>query len=457
MAYEDNISDPESVHSVEKAEEEQSCAVSGRMKCHVKSRCADQPDEGFCCTCHDGYYGNGYNCLKNDAPLRVTGSAKGTVNGIELDSQFQSYIILVDGRSYSALSPLPARIGHLFQLVPELGEPIGWLFAKAADGRQNGYQLTGGVFNQTTRIQFESGDALQITYQFKGLNVWDQLTVDIEMNGDIPEVSVSGKVKVEDSVDTYVLQDNNLLTLSTRRTLKTPEPLAYSLTAEIRFDSCPYKRLELVNNQLMMRVFKVSVSYEERDQALRVNMLNKVGDFAEGVNPCNEGAICGENSVCVPALSSEIGYECQCKHGFTLGGIRDGISYCVDINECASLSDNICDANAECINVAGGYACACHPGFTGNGYQCESEEREREEEDYRPRERQPPSPPPHSDPTTTMQPSEEEVEERDDCTDDSCNYVPPEQAPGNIIFHNETSQENLTNSNFVFRTCRACL
>lgn len=410
LGYEDNIADPESTHT-HVSEMEESCAVSGRMKCHVKSSCSDQPGRGFCCSCQDGFYGNGFNCLRNDAPLRVTGSATGSVNGVEVNAQFQSYVILVDGRSYSAISPLPSDIGHLFQVVPNLGESIGWLFAKVADGRSNGYQITGGLFNQTTVIRFNTGETLQIDYKFKGLNVWDQLTVDINIQGQIPEVPQGAKISVHDTLNTYTMPDRDVLSLTNERKLEVADTgidSSFTITQEIRFESCPYKPLQLIGNVLMERVFKTSVSYEPRDQALRVNMLNKVGDFTEGVNPCNEGAICGENSVCIPSPSSEIGYECQCRNGYTLGGVRSGVSYCVDIDECASAGDNICDVNAECINVAGGYACVCRSGFTGNGYQCTAEQDEYEQPE---------------EATTT-------VPQEDDCTDDSCNYVPPEEGPG---------------------------
>eukprot|EP00992_Anisonema_acinus_P015613 TRINITY_DN9814_c0_g1_i1.p1 TRINITY_DN9814_c0_g1~~TRINITY_DN9814_c0_g1_i1.p1 ORF type:complete len:503 (+),score=68.05 TRINITY_DN9814_c0_g1_i1:46-1554(+) len=40
---------------------------------------------------------------------------------------------------------------------------------------------------------------------------------------------------------------------------------------------------------------------------------------------------------------------------------------CVDVDECAASP---CDANAECTNTAGGYACACLPGFSGDGFTC---------------------------------------------------------------------------------------
>lgn len=450
MGFEENIVDPEPVPSSAEVDvaKEESCAVSARMKCHVKSTCSDQPAEGFCCTCEEGYYGNGYNCLRNDAPLRVTGTATGIVNGEEVNAQFQSYVILLDGRSYSALSPLPAAIGHLFQLVPNLGESIGWLFAKTANGRQNGYQLTGGIVNRTVSIRFGTGESLQLDYQFKGLNVWDQLNVDMTIAGEIPEVVAQGvKVNVPDALNTYYLRDSNTLTLSNQRTIiasasDQPLTISYEVEEVIRFESCPYKALEIINQNLMERVFKASVSYEPRDQALRVNMLNKVGDFAEGVNPCNEGAICGENSICVAAPNEEIGYECQCLHGYTVGGIQGGISYCVDINECASPSDNICDVNAECINMAGGYACKCGYGFSGNGYQCTEEEDLREVQ--------------HATTTTTMaSPREEDPRQvDDDCTDESCNFVPPEEeGPGDILFKKLSHCKNFSETKSLTDFC----
>ena len=40
-----------------------SCSDGGSRTCSVNADCVDH-DGGFCCTCKDGYFGNGKNCLK---------------------------------------------------------------------------------------------------------------------------------------------------------------------------------------------------------------------------------------------------------------------------------------------------------------------------------------------------------------------------------------------------------
>lgn len=37
--------------------------VSSSTVCHSQAQCIDN-DQGFCCVCRDGYYGNGRTCLK---------------------------------------------------------------------------------------------------------------------------------------------------------------------------------------------------------------------------------------------------------------------------------------------------------------------------------------------------------------------------------------------------------
>ncbi|KAL9698056.1 hypothetical protein quinque_001497 [Culex quinquefasciatus] len=69
-------------------------------------------------------------------------------------------------------------------------------------------------------------------------------------------------------------------------------------------------------------------------------------------------------------LTNYESFQCNCKNGFTYVpyAANDRVN-CVEIDECSGV--NICDENAQCINEPGGYNCVCHPGFEGNGYQCE--------------------------------------------------------------------------------------
>lgn len=77
----------------------------------------------------------------------------------------------------------------------------------------------------------------------------------------------------------------------------------------------------------------------------------------------DEVAQCGESNGC--AVNGEV-IECACKPGYGPG--LNGA--CEDIDECAAPELNTCDANATCINTAGGYACVCDDGFRGDGRSC---------------------------------------------------------------------------------------
>ena len=48
------------------------------------------------------------------------------------------------------------------------------------------------------------------------------------------------------------------------------------------------------------------------------------------------------------------------------------LSLCsIDVDECVTQKDN-CNDHAACRNNDGSFSCQCHPGFTGNGIECES-------------------------------------------------------------------------------------
>lgn len=140
----DSIEEPDQVRSNEsEAFAPKSCANGGNLRCHISAVCTDTAS-GFCCKCKDTFYGNGFSCIKNDAPLRVTGKLTGSIGDAQLNAQLQSYVVLADGRSYTAISPLDADAGHKSQLLAvSIGSVIGWLFAKpiAGDNAPNGYQV----------------------------------------------------------------------------------------------------------------------------------------------------------------------------------------------------------------------------------------------------------------------------------------------------------------------------
>lgn len=66
-----------------------------------------------------------------------------------------------------------------------------------------------------TTIRYTSEDdtinELRIVQRFNGLNVWDQLAVDIEVNGNLPEIRPNAEIYFPDTSDSYVFQRENKL------------------------------------------------------------------------------------------------------------------------------------------------------------------------------------------------------------------------------------------------------
>lgn len=73
----------------------------------------------------------------------MSGSLTGKIDDSELNSQLQSYVVLSDGRSYTAVSPLNSDVGYNSQLAYTFGYAIGWLFAKpVGSDAPNGYEVS---------------------------------------------------------------------------------------------------------------------------------------------------------------------------------------------------------------------------------------------------------------------------------------------------------------------------
>jgi hypothetical protein len=84
--------------------------------------------------------------------------------------------------------------------------------------------------------------------------------------------------------------------------------------------------------------------------------------FAPQANP---GASCGPAGACPTGLVCTFAGTCEtsCGAGFVQHG--DG---CIDIDEC--MAGNDCSSDATCTNEPGTFACACKPGFAGDGRAC---------------------------------------------------------------------------------------
>ncbi|CAD7013539.1 unnamed protein product [Ceratitis capitata] len=222
--------------------------------------------------------------------------------------------IAMISQMYTAVNPVSAELGAQLRLIVPVFSAIGWLFAKPLKGALNGYHLTGGDFVHSSRIRFDTGESLLVNQTFEGLNYWDQLSVKLELFGDVPFVNGNAN---------YIWP---IMWMSTR--------------------TCPPMR-SVYRQECATESFEDCFRLLERDQALRTSVLTKIGVDAES-NACTDGtAICGENTVCVPYEDT---YRCDCRHGFAPQLQADNLEVCVDIDECL-LQTHACDENALCTNT----------------------------------------------------------------------------------------------------------
>jgi hypothetical protein len=72
---------------------------------------------------------------------------------------------------------------------------------------------------------------------------------------------------------------------------------------------------------------------------------------------------CAVDAVCTDLPF--VGFACACRPGFA----GDGVA-CVDVDECAAATDDCDDVLATCANTPGSYACTCNAGYAGDGVVC---------------------------------------------------------------------------------------
>lgn len=85
------------------------------------------------------------------APQRVNGKVSGSVSvgltAVGLDKiDLHAYIVVGDGRAYTAISEVPEPLGWALMPVAPIGGLFGWLFALKLPDSHNGFNTTGECF-----------------------------------------------------------------------------------------------------------------------------------------------------------------------------------------------------------------------------------------------------------------------------------------------------------------------
>ncbi|XP_071641916.1 nidogen isoform X3 [Temnothorax longispinosus] len=362
-----NIEDTMTMHQAA------SCRT-GATTCHSKATCIDY-EIGFCCSCKQGYFGNGKSCQPNDVPLRVIGRISGKLNNIEFPSRdLQCYVQTKDGRTYTALSRVPQEIGASFQLLGNLGGVIGWLFAKPISDTENGYELTGGLFNHTAELNFpSSGDKVTIRSNYLGLDVFGQLKMEAEITGTVPYLERDTKVDYGDYDELYTRAQSGMIRSQSERTCKLSRgsgderEINFKLDQIISYKECPYAIFDPEDDTSRLKFFRGVTAYEGTEGIIRFAVNTKITPLEEE-DPCIQGRqTCGDHSSCVVDGDS---FRCVCNAGYQYLYEEDGSAICVDVNECTA-GNHMCSPDAQCINQEGSHMCQCRAGFTGDGRVCE--------------------------------------------------------------------------------------
>uniref|UniRef100_A0A8C1XQE2 Nidogen 2a (osteonidogen) n=1 Tax=Cyprinus carpio TaxID=7962 RepID=A0A8C1XQE2_CYPCA len=342
-----------------------------QQQCSQNAHCTDY-STGFCCHCSSGFYGNGRHCLPNGAPHRVNGKVRGTVlvggTAVQLDRiNLHAYIVVGDGRAYTAISEVPEPVGWALMPMAPIGGLFGWLFALELPNSLNGFSITGAEFTRHADVTFYPGNQrLSIVQTAMGLDNQNYLNVDTHLQGSVPFIPPGATVQIEPFKDTYHYYPSLITSTSVREfTVVSAENGAETHTFQVKqnitYRDCNHgPRSELETQELRME--RIFVMYVKEERILRYAITNKIGPLGAGdpepedVNPCYSGNHdCDTTAQCVPAEGQL--FLCQCATGYRGDGRN-----CYDVDECAEGLSS-CGAHSYCMNLPGSHRCQCESGF----------------------------------------------------------------------------------------------
>ncbi|XP_049425860.1 nidogen-2 isoform X13 [Epinephelus fuscoguttatus] len=352
-------------------ENKETCARF-QQQCSQNAFCSDYAT-GFCCHCRPGFYGNGRHCLPEGAPQRVSGKVSGTVTvgstPVELNNiDLHAYIVVGDGRAYTAISEVPEPVGWALMPLAPIGELFGWLFALELPNSQAGFKITGAEFTRRAEVIFYPGNQrLSIIQTGRGLDDHNHLTVDTVINGNVPFLPPAAEVTMEPFKETYqyypsVATSTSVREFSVVSAERGSESFSFQLKQNITYRDCRHDNRAAVQETLQITMERVFVMYVKEERILRYAITNKISPVgAEGtglelVNPCYAGNHdCDTTAQCIPLEGQA--FQCQCATGYRGDGRN-----CYDIDECAEGLSS-CGAHAECMNLPGSHRCQCQSGY----------------------------------------------------------------------------------------------
>ncbi|KAL3985317.1 G2F domain family protein [Acanthocheilonema viteae] len=407
--------DLENLESIQDVEDiELSCAVASRkmQPCSLYAKCIDY-NPGYCCQCLAGYYGNGEECLKNGEPQRINGGFEGVINGKEMDrTELHTYVMVEEGRSYTALSRIPPELGRSLLLLNAIGSAMGWLFAKVLSPTSyNGFMITGGLFNRTVNVHIGDRYAVTIRQQFSGRDIYHYFKAHMFISGTLPTLAEDAEISYSDHDEEYRREGPGFLRSYSSQMVKLKEggvetQMKLSTDQQIHYKECPFREFT-EDPVVVIHVTRIHVVYDVEERIVRYasantavnrddnhqlpyidqqsqqqhysNQEHQQNEDVENQRPsctnCNQNAcesgrhLCtSSNMICIPVERS---YRCECIKGYQIEYDNDTeLGWkCIDMNEC-ERGEHKCDRNAICINLDGTFECRCADGYEGDGHLC---------------------------------------------------------------------------------------
>ncbi|XP_029569971.1 nidogen-2 isoform X4 [Salmo trutta] len=342
-----------------------------QQQCSQNADCTDY-SSGFCCHCRSGFYGNGRHCLPDGAPHRVNGKVSGTVTvgstPVDLNSvDLHAYIVVSDGRAYTAISEVPEPVGWALMPVAPIGELFGWLFALELPNSQAGFKITGAEFTRHAEVTFYPGNQrLSIVQMAQGLDNENHLSVDTRLHGDVPFIAPGATVQMEPYKDTYqyypsVVRSTSVREFTVVSAERGSETFTFQLHQNITYHDCRHG-LRAGPETLQLTTERVFVMYVKDENILRYAITNKISPVGvepsepAQVNPCYSGTHdCDTTAQCLPGEGQQ--YKCQCATGYRGDGRN-----CYDVDECVE-GLSLCGPHAQCVNLPGSHRCQCQSGY----------------------------------------------------------------------------------------------
>ncbi|XP_005996047.1 nidogen-2 [Latimeria chalumnae] len=339
-------------------------------QCSQYAFCVDY-STGFCCHCQSGYYGNGQHCLPEGAPHRVNGKVSGRLlvgqTAVDFSNvDLHAYVVVNDGRIYTAISDIPEPAGWALLPLSTIGGLFGWLFALEKPGFENGFSITGAKFTQHAEVTFYPGnERLHITQTADGLDTQNYLNVKTDLQGQLPQIPQDATVQLEPYKELYYYS-NSVSTSAAHReyTVNSSESgrqkLSYQLQQNITYQDCRYTPRNVPSAQ-ELSINRVFVLYSKEERVLRYAVTNHIGPIQADpdprvVNPCYDGTHeCDTAAQCLPGI--RLAYTCECTTGYQGDGRN-----CFDVDECTE-GLNRCGSYSICINFPGSYRCECQSGY----------------------------------------------------------------------------------------------